>query len=51
LNAADVEDVAGDGRTVFVCGSPPFCDAATDLLIDVGVPVDLIRVERFGPST
>jgi ferredoxin-NADP reductase len=50
LNAADVEDVAGDGRTVFVCGSPPFCDAATDLLIDVGVPVDLIRVERFGPS-
>lgn len=50
LSGADLEGVAIDGRTVFVCGSPAFCDAATDVLIKVGVPVDLIRFERFGPS-
>jgi ferredoxin-NADP reductase len=50
LRVADLEGVGDDGRTVFVCGSPPFCDAATDVLIEVGVPTDLIRVERFGPS-
>jgi ferredoxin-NADP reductase len=43
--------VALDGeRTVFVCGAPQFCDTATDLLQDIGVPAGRIRVERFGPS-
>lgn len=50
LRAADLDGVGVEGRTVYVCGSPPFCDAATDLLVEVGVPTDLIRVERFGPS-
>jgi ferredoxin-NADP reductase len=36
--------------TAFVCGSPPFADAASHLLVELGVPVDAIRVERFGPS-
>ena len=36
--------------TAYVCGSSGFCDAATDLLADAGVPVARIRVERFGPT-
>jgi ferredoxin-NADP reductase len=36
--------------TAYVCGSPRFADATTDLLIDLGVPSDRIRVERFGPT-
>ncbi len=36
--------------TVFVCGSPGFCDAATDLLMGAGWPSSQIRVERFGPT-
>ena len=36
--------------TAFVCGSAGFADAATELLIAVGLPVEQIRVERFGPT-
>ncbi len=36
--------------TVYVCGSAPFADAAGELLLDLGVAVDRIRFERFGPS-
>jgi ferredoxin-NADP reductase len=32
----------------FVCGSNRFVSAATDLLIDAGVPAGRIRTERFG---
>lgn len=35
---------------VYVCGSPGFADAVTDLLIDAGVASEKIRVERFGPT-
>jgi ferredoxin-NADP reductase len=38
------------GATAYVCGSPAFADAATDLLTGLGHPVDRIRVERFGPT-
>jgi ferredoxin-NADP reductase len=34
----------------FVCGSAAFAEAATDLLMDCGVPARRVRVERFGPS-
>jgi ferredoxin-NADP reductase len=34
----------------YVCGSSGFADAASDLLVALGVPVDRIRVERFGPT-
>jgi ferredoxin-NADP reductase len=47
------DDLAGAfvaDATVYVCGSPGFADAATDLLIDAGVPSTKIRVERFGPT-
>jgi len=36
--------------TAYVCGSSPFADAATDACAAVGVPLNRIRVERFGPS-
>ena len=36
--------------TAYVCGSAGFCNAAGDLLVGLGVPVERIRVERFGPT-
>lgn len=33
---------------VFVCGSNPFVSAASDLLMEAGVPAPIIRTERFG---
>jgi ferredoxin-NADP reductase len=50
LDRTDVAPLVRGGETVFVCGSAGFCDAATDLLLEAGVPVTAIRVERFGPS-
>jgi ferredoxin-NADP reductase len=50
LTAADLAPVVRGGETVFVCGSAGFADTVTDLLLDAGVPVASIRVERFGPS-
>jgi ferredoxin-NADP reductase len=48
-----VDDLAPallDDATVYVCGSPPFADAASELCLAAGVPTDRIRVERFGPT-
>ena len=50
LTVADIAPLVRGGETVFVCGSPGFADAATAVLIEAGVPVESIRVERFGPS-
>lgn len=41
--------IAGD-VTAYICGSSGFADAASTALLDVGVPVERIRVERFGPT-
>ncbi|MCU1459864.1 MAG: oxidoreductase [Actinomycetia bacterium] len=49
LRMTDVPEVADDA-TVYVCGSPDFCDSVTDLLIGNGVLAERIRVERFGPT-
>jgi ferredoxin-NADP reductase len=38
------------GQTAYVCGSASFAEAASQLLVDMGVPPVGIRVERFGPS-
>ena len=40
----------GPVATAYVCGSTGFCDAVTDLLAEAGLPVENIRVERFGPT-
>ena len=36
--------------TAYVCGSPAFADAATEILSRSGLPDTKIRVERFGPT-
>jgi ferredoxin-NADP reductase len=33
-----------------VCGAPGFADAASELLVGLGQPLNQIRVERFGPT-
>ena len=51
LTAEDLAPFVREGATSYVCGSPAFCDAATDLLTALAAPVDRIRVERFGDSS
>jgi ferredoxin-NADP reductase len=50
LTTADLRPMLVADATYFVCGSPPFTEAASDLLGDVGVLPGSIRVESFGPS-
>jgi len=50
LTSADVAPLVQADATVYVCGSSPFADAATDLVTAAGVAVERIRVERFGPT-
>jgi ferredoxin-NADP reductase len=50
LTLADVAPLALAGATTYICGSSPFCDAAADLVVDAGIPVERIRIERFGPT-
>jgi ferredoxin-NADP reductase len=46
----DAELLGGDARTAYVCGSHPFVEAATDLLLGIGVQPAGIRTERFGAT-
>jgi ferredoxin-NADP reductase len=50
LTVADLPEPRDPGLVAYVCGSARFADAATDVLIDAGVPATAIRVERFGPT-
>jgi ferredoxin-NADP reductase len=52
LSAADLAPVLdrSPGAAVYVCGSAGFAAAAGDLLMELGVPAGLVRVERFGPT-
>jgi ferredoxin-NADP reductase len=50
ISAQDLRPVLLPGANAYVCGSAGFADAATDLLMSVGVPEQRIRVERFGPT-
>jgi ferredoxin-NADP reductase len=50
LMGAELMSLWEPGRTAYVCGSASFAEAASRLLVDVGVPAHDIRVERFGPS-
>ena len=52
LSTADLAPVLdrSPGAAVYVCGSAGFAAAAGDLLMDLGVPAGLVRVERFGPT-
>jgi ferredoxin-NADP reductase len=50
LMLADLPSPLLPGVTAYVCGSAGFADAASRLLVEAGVPVERIRVERFGPT-
>jgi ferredoxin-NADP reductase len=50
IAVADIAPLVRGDEDVYVCGSPAFADAATDVIIGAGIPADRIRVERFGPS-
>ncbi|MEO5711084.1 MAG: FAD-binding oxidoreductase [Nocardioidaceae bacterium] len=46
---APLVGAAGDAD-VFVCGSAGFAEAASTVLVGLGVPASDVRVERFGPT-
>jgi ferredoxin-NADP reductase len=50
LSGDDLPRSSSAETVAYVCGSPGFADAATDLLMATGFPADRIRVERFGPT-
>jgi ferredoxin-NADP reductase len=50
LTAPELVPLWESGQTAYVCGSESFAEAASQLLVGMGVPPDEIRVERFGPS-
>jgi ferredoxin-NADP reductase len=50
LARGDLAAVLLPDCTAYVCGSAGFANTASDLLVEVGVPVERIRVERFGPT-
>ncbi len=50
LTADDLAPVLLPHATVYVCGSSGFADAASDLLLTIGVQPGSIRVERFGAT-
>jgi len=50
ITSADLAPYAHAETEAYVCGSSGFADTASHLLVDLGVPVHRIRVERFGPT-
>jgi ferredoxin-NADP reductase len=46
----DLRPLVRADTTAFVCGSAGFADAASHLLVAAGMPVEQVRVERFGPT-
>ena len=50
LTAADLVPLWEPGRTAYVCGSAGFAEAASQLLVGMGIPASDVRVERFGAS-
>jgi ferredoxin-NADP reductase len=51
LAPPDLVPVLLPDATAYVCGSAGFADAASHLLVDLGIPVHRVRVERFGPTS
>jgi ferredoxin-NADP reductase len=50
LSPEDIPQPIAAGARAYVCGSSGFADAASHMLVDLGVPTTQVRVERFGPS-
>jgi ferredoxin-NADP reductase len=50
LSPDDIPQPIAAGCRAFVCGSSGFADAASRVLLELGIPSPQIRVERFGPT-
>ncbi len=50
LTVDDIRPFVHGDQVAFVCGSSGFAESASQLLLAAGMPVESIRVERFGPS-
>ncbi|MEU2348145.1 FAD-binding oxidoreductase [Modestobacter sp. NPDC049651] len=50
MTAMDLLPLWEPDQTAYVCGSAGFAEAASQLLVGMGVDPGVIRVERFGPS-
>jgi len=50
LAAVDLPAGIAEGTVAYICGSSGFADHATDLVTAAGVPVEMVRIERFGPT-
>ncbi len=50
LAASELADIISNDATYYVCGSAGFAEAATMMLMELAVPAEVVRVERFGPS-
>jgi ferredoxin-NADP reductase len=50
LTPGDIGPALLPGATTYICGSAGFADAASDLVVGLGVPTERVRVERFGPT-
>lgn len=50
LQAADLTPLLGPEATSYICGSNSFAEAASTLLVEHGLAMESIRIERFGPS-
>jgi len=50
LSADDLRPLVDGADIGFVCGSARFAEALSSTLVTTGMPVEHIRVERFGPT-
>jgi ferredoxin-NADP reductase len=50
IDAALIEEADHGNGTAFVCGSNPFVEAATQLILGAGFDAGRIKTERFGPT-
>ena len=50
IDSALLAEVIDDAQLAFVCGSNGFVEAASGLLLEVGLEARRIRTERFGPT-
>lgn len=46
----DVIDNLGEPAVSYICGSTGFVESVASTLVDLGLPPESIRTERFGPS-
>jgi ferredoxin-NADP reductase len=51
VDAPTLRPLLVPAATAYVCGSAGFAEAASQLLVDLGVPAADVRVERYGPTS